>query len=155
MKGACDIDNLLERGKVDNQKSIWLTTWWKEHERERLTIRKCIFLETKIQSLPSSATTSTWFSLSIMWNDMFPSHNTAASISKACSWSSLQIRTVSKASCKKRGIKYLQPKKYWLGETMNREKLLLFTKVSYLSYHEHLKFLSIIDVINGQAVTLI
>lgn len=55
----------------------------------------------------------------------------------------------------KRGKKYLQPKIYWLEETMDREKLQLFTKVSSLSYHEHLKSLSIIDVINCQAVTLI
>lgn len=47
--------------------------------------------------LPSSAKTSTWFSLSINWNDMFPSHNTAVSIENTCSWSSLLIRTISRA----------------------------------------------------------
>lgn len=49
--------------------------------------------------LLSSDSGSAWFSLSIMENETFPSHNTAASIANTLSWSSLLTCTISKASC--------------------------------------------------------
>jgi len=107
-----------------------------------------------ISILPSLARTSTWFPLSITWNDMFPSHNTAASIANACSWSSLQIWTMSKASWGD------EKKEWWMLVTIIQMKWWQTSKTAtvthnYLNYHELMKLHAIINTINYQALTLV
>lgn len=80
---------------IDKSKITRITITVIQHERWQVSI-----------FLPSSSTTSTWFSLSITWKDTFPNHNTAASSENARSWCSWGIWTVLKASYNNKTIFY-------------------------------------------------
>ena len=116
--------------------------------------KKSHYAKLKSILLPSSADASTWFSLSITWNDIFPSHNTAASIANTCSCSSLQIWTMSKASCTNGETIASKPMMRKLNGKGMPALLMITLKSSLLNYHKHMEFLSIINTINHQAVTL-
>ena len=120
----------------------------------KIFAKKHHYTKLKTILLPSFADASTWFSLSITWNDIFPSHNTAESNANACSCSSLQTLTMSKASCRNEETIASKPMTQKLNGKGMPALLMATWKSSPLNYHKHMEFLSIINAINHQAVTL-
>lgn len=103
--------------------------------------------------LPSSSKGSTWFSLSITVNEMFPSHNTAANIANTLCWSSLLMWTTSRASWKfKSHIKFI----YTGTHVSTVKQKIIFNKLwNRRRYHYYTKLFSIINPSNWTATALV
>lgn len=109
--------------------------------------------------LPSSATASTWFSLSFTVNEIFPIHKTAASMENTLSWSSLLTWTISRASWKKKIlINYMHASSFIYMIEKKIVTKMMGTGSGHQEgkkYHNNAKLLSIINPINWITTALL